>query len=130
DLSSAEGEELTGGLSRLTGKERSSMTSPVNRRTFLGGAATGMGIVIAGSIDAVAGSGSRRAAPRSFAGYGPLVPDPKKILALPRGFSYRVVSETGVTATTDGVPTPSDPDANGVFALGSGSTIINNHEIK
>src|SRR6185436_5231165 len=89
------------------------MTSPVSRRTFLGGAAaTGMGIVIAGSIDAVAGSGSALAAPRSFAGYGALVPDPKKILALPSGFSYRIVSETGV------------------FANGSGSTIVNNHEIK
>ena len=107
------------------------MTSPVSRRTFLGGAAaTGMGIVIAGSIDAVAGSGSALAAPRSFAGYGALVPDPKKVLALPSGFSYRIVSETGVTNTADGVRTPSDPDGNGVFANGSGSTIVNNHEIK
>jgi secreted PhoX family phosphatase len=106
------------------------MTSSVNRRTFLGGAAaTGMGIVIAGSIDAVAGSGSALAAPPSSAGYGPLVPDPKKILALPAGFSYRIVSETGVTQTVDGVPTASDPDGTGVFANGSGSTLVNNHEI-
>jgi uncharacterized protein len=106
------------------------MTSSVNRRTFLGGAmATGMGIVITGSIDAVAGSGSALAAPRSFAGYGALVPDPKKILALPPGFSYRVVSETGVTDTVDGVRTASDPDGTGVFANGAGSTIVNNHEI-
>ncbi len=106
------------------------MTSSVNRRAFLGGAAAaGLGIVIAGSVEAVAGSGSALAAPPSSAGYGPLVPDPKKILALPRGFSYRIVSETGVTETVDGVPTASDPDANGVFANHGGSTIVNNHEI-
>ena len=106
------------------------MTSSVNRRAFLGGAVgTGLGIVIAGSVEAVAGSGSPLAAPPSSAGYGALVPDPKKILALPPGFSYRIVSETGVTRTDDGVPTASDPDGNGVFANGSGSTIVNNHEI-
>ena len=106
------------------------MTPSVNRRAFIGGAAaTGMGIVIAGSIDAVAGSGSALAAPRSSAGYGPLVPDPKKILALPRGFSYRIVAETGVTDTADGVRTASDPDGTGVFARRDGSTLVNNHEI-
>jgi len=106
------------------------MTSSLNRRSFLGrAAAAGMGIAIVGSVEAVAGSGSALAAPRSSEGYGDLVPDPRGILALPPGFSYRIVSETGVTVTTDGVPTASDPDANGVFRNGSGSTIVNNHEI-
>ena len=106
------------------------MTSLINRRNFLEGAtAAGMGIAIAGSVDALAGSGSALAAPRSSTGYGPLVPDPAKILALPAGFSYRIVSQTGVTQMLDGVPTPSDPDGNGVFANGTGSTIVNNHEI-
>jgi secreted PhoX family phosphatase len=31
--------------------------------------------------------------------------------------------------TADGTPTPTDPDANGVFRRGTGSTIVNNHEI-
>ena len=106
------------------------MTSLINRRNFLEGAtAAGMGIAIAGSVDVLAGSGSALAAPRSSTGYGPLVPDPAKLLALPAGFSYRIVSQTGVTQTLDGVPTPSDPDGNGVFANGTGSTIVNNHEI-
>ena len=106
------------------------MTSSINRRTFLEGAtAAGMGIAIAGSVDALAGSGSAFAAPRSSTGYGPLVPDPAGLLALPAGFSYRIVSKTGVTQMLDGVPTPSDPDGNGVFAHGTGSTIVNNHEI-
>lgn len=105
------------------------MTSPLNRRDFLGGAAAaGMTIAIAGSVDAVAGT-SALAAPRSSQGYGPLVDDPLGLLALPAGFSYHIVSQTGVTRTTDGARTPSDPDGNGVFASGAGSTIVNNHEI-
>jgi hypothetical protein len=34
-----------------------------------------------------------------------------------------------VTTTADGGLTASDPDGNGVFARGTGSTIVNNHEI-
>jgi uncharacterized protein len=106
------------------------MTSTFNRRHFLGGAAaTGLGIAVIGSIDVLAGSGSAYAAPRSSEGYGPLVPDPQGLLALPAGFSYRIVAQSGVTSTADGAPTASDPDANGVFANGFGSTIVNNHEI-
>jgi uncharacterized protein len=107
-----------------------SMTSIFNRRDFLGGAAaTGLGIAVTGSIDMLTGSGSAQAPPRSSDGYGPLVPDPQGLLALPAGFSYRIVAQSGVTSTTDGVLTASDPDANGVFANGAGSTIVNNHEI-
>ena len=99
------------------------MTSQMSRRSLLGGAAaTGLGIALAGNMEAVAGT-------RPALGYGDLVPDPAGILSLPPGFSYRIVSETGVTAMADGVLTPADPDANGVFAHGSGSTIVNNHEI-
>ena len=106
------------------------MSSLINRRNFLGGAtAAGMGIAISGSVEILAGSGSALAAPRSSTGYGPLVPDPAGILALPVGFSYRIVSQSGVTQTLEGAPTPSDPDGNGVFSRGTGSTIVNNHEI-
>ena len=99
------------------------MTSSLSRRGLIGGtAAGGIGMALAGNFEAVAGT-------RPSAGYGDLVADPAGILALPPGFSYRIVSETGVTTTLDGVPTPSDPDANGVFANGRGSTIVNNHEI-
>lgn len=105
------------------------MASSLNRREFLGGAAAaGMSIAIVGSVEAVVGS-SAQAAPRSSEGYGPLLEDPAGLLALPAGFTYRVVSQSGVTSTTEGVPTPSDPDGNGVFRHGTGSTIINNHEI-
>ena len=99
------------------------MTSQLSRRTLLGGAAaTGIGISLAGDFQAVAGT-------RPSVGYGELVPDPAGILSLPQGFSYRIVTQSGVTAMVDGAFTPSDPDANGVFPNGSGSTIVNNHEI-
>jgi uncharacterized protein len=99
------------------------MTTQMSRRGLLGGAAaTGIGIALAGNVEAVAGT-------RPSVGYGDLVPDPAGILSLPPGFSYRIVTESGTTLMGDGVPTPSDPDANGVFPHGSGSTIVNNHEI-
>ena len=99
------------------------MTSSLSRRGLLGGAAAGgIGIALSGSYEAVAGT-------RSSAGYGALVADPAGILALPPGFSYQIVSESGVTTMVDGNGTPADPDANGVFRRGTGSTIVNNHEI-
>ncbi len=105
------------------------MTISVSRRGFIGGtAATVIGFAFAGagSLDAfsrpVAGS------PRTATGYGPLVPDPAGLLALPAGFSYRVLAQTGVTTTEDG-PYPSDPDGMGVFRRRQGGSIlVTNHE--
>ena len=105
------------------------MSTGLSRRNFLARtAATGMGIAVAGVLEGVAGPRSAMAARLPVTGYGDLVPDPAGILALPPGFSYRVVARSGVTPTIDGVA-PSDPDANGVFANGTGSTIVTNHEI-
>ena len=105
------------------------MTSALTRRTFLGRtAATGLGIAFAGSIDAVAGTVAQ-AAPRTATGYGPLVEDPAGILSLPKGFSYKIVSEAGVTKLVDGAPTPTDMDGTGVYSSAGGLTLVNNHEI-
>ena len=105
------------------------MTSALSRRTFLGRtAATGLGIAFAGSIDAIAGTAAH-AAPRTATGYGPLVTDPAKILSLPKGFSYTIVSEAGVTKLDDGTLTPTDMDGTGVFEHDGGLTLVNNHEI-
>ena len=99
------------------------MTSSLSRRGLLGGAAaTGLGIAITGSIDAIAGT-------RASEGYGALVLDPDGLLSLPPAFSYKLVARAGVTTTSDGPPTASDPDGTGVFANGSGSILVNNHEI-
>jgi uncharacterized protein len=105
------------------------VTSTHSRRSFLGrGAAAGLGIAFAGSIDAIAGTASH-AATRSATGYGPLLPDPAGILSLPEGFSYRILATAGQTVMEDGALTPADMDGMGAFALGSGTTLIYNHEI-
>jgi secreted PhoX family phosphatase len=105
-----------------------SMTSSLSRRGFLGaGAAGALGIAIAGSIDAIAGPAY--AGGRTPEGYGPLVPDPNGLLALPAGFSYKIVAEAGVTLLESGEPTPSDADGTAVFRGRHGATLVENHEI-
>ncbi|MEV6150042.1 alkaline phosphatase PhoX [Nonomuraea sp. NPDC052129] len=128
------------------------MSAPVSRRSFLGrSAAGGLGIVFAGSIEAIAGPAAF-AATRPPLGYGPLVADPAGVLALPAGFSYRIVAEAGVTLLESGEPTPSDADGTASFTRGKGAglesdgadsegadaelgrgkggaTLVNNHEI-
>lgn len=61
--------------------------------------------------------------------YGELVPDPKGILDLPKGFSYRVISEFGETMD-DGYLVPGQPDGMAAFAAdGNRVILIRNHEI-
>jgi secreted PhoX family phosphatase len=104
------------------------LTNSWSRRDFLGAsAAGGLGIVLAGSADAIAGPAI--AATRTAAGYGPLVPDPARILALPHGFSYKIIAQAGKTVLETGEPTPADHDGMGCFPSASGSTLVNNHEI-
>jgi hypothetical protein len=100
-----------------TDLEVPAVASDLTRRGFLGRtAATGLGIVFAGSVDAILGHGSALAASRSSLGYGDLIADPAGLLALPPGFSYKIVSQAGVTPTTDGVPAASDADGGILFA--------------
>lgn len=80
-------------------------------------AATGAGIALAGSV------GSLATAPNALAatddadvdvlkgkdkgvGYGPLIDDPDGILALPEGFSYKVITYCGKTKLESGEFTP------------------------
>ncbi|CAA9304606.1 MAG: putative secreted protein [uncultured Friedmanniella sp.] len=105
------------------------MTSSVSRRSFVGGsAAAGLGFVFAGSGSVDVFARSAAAATRTATGYGALVADPQGILALPEGFSYRLVARSGMTPTTDGTH-PSDPDGMGVFpGADGGSVLVTNHE--
>lgn len=65
-----------------------------------------------------------------IAGYGPLVRDPNGLLDLPRGFSYRVVSQGGETMD-DGLLVPGQFDGMGCFPLdGTRVAIVRNHELK
>ena len=56
-------------------------------------------------------------------GYGPLIVDPKKILDLPKGFSYRVISRAG-DAMNDGLVLPGKPDGMATFPGPNGLTIL------
>lgn len=114
----------------------SSQQENLSRRTFLaGGATTGLGIALTGNVGSVFGaSPARGAAPDRKAagepGYGPLVPDPAGLLALPAGFSYSLLAQTGVTTLESGEPTPDRTDGTACFVRhgGNGSVLVVNHE--
>ncbi|MGV9772411.1 alkaline phosphatase PhoX [Streptosporangium sp. NPDC003464] len=108
------------------------MTPPISRRDLLrSGAAGGLGIAIIGSVDAIAGPAAAQTAQAGLkaVGYGPVVADPAGLLALPRGFSYKIVAQAGKTLLETGEPTPSDADGTGFFRGSNGSVLVNNHEI-
>ncbi|WP_431930038.1 alkaline phosphatase PhoX [Nonomuraea jabiensis] len=109
------------------------MASSFSRRDLLRtGAAGGLGIAIAGSVEAISGPAYAEAVQNGVAraaGYGPVVADPKNVLALPKGFKYQIVAQAGVTKLESGEPTPSDADGTGFFHTGNGGVLVNNHEI-
>lgn len=62
-------------------------------------------------------------------GYGPLVRDPDRLLDLPEGFSYQVISQSGDTMD-DGLFVPGQFDGMGCFPLdGSRVALVRNHEL-
>lgn len=104
----------------------------VSRRGLLrAGAAGGLGILVSGSVGAIADPTAAAAGSATrAAGFGALVPDPAGVLALPPGFSYQVIAQAGQTLLDSGEPTPSDPDGTAVFRNGrAGFVLVNNHEI-
>ncbi|MET7379758.1 alkaline phosphatase PhoX [Streptomyces sp. NPDC005526] len=116
----------------------------LTRRDFARNSAlTGAGVALAGSVGALAtapnalasaetgGAGEETAAAHGGVGYGPLLPDPKGILALPAGFSYRIITRTGETKLESGESTPSNHDGTAAFEGPRGATLlVNNHELK
>ena len=62
--------------------------------------------------------------------YGPLLRDPHRILDLPEGFRYRVISRTG-DRMADGFVVPGFPDGMAAFSGRDGKVIlIRNHELE
>ncbi|MFD4724392.1 alkaline phosphatase PhoX [Streptomyces seoulensis] len=114
----------------------------LTRRDFARSTAvTGAGVVLAGSVGALATApqalaatdldGAEDAHGHPGIGYGPLLPDPDGLLALPAGFSYRVVTYSGRTRLESGEPTPSNHDGTAAFAGPRGAVLlVNNHELK
>jgi uncharacterized protein len=63
-------------------------------------------------------------------GYGPLKTDPARLMDLPEGFTYQVISQSGDTMD-DGLFVPGQPDGMGCFDLGGGRVaLVRNHELK
>ncbi len=116
----------------------------LTRRDFAGRTAlTGAGVALAGSVGVLAtaphalastdteSADGHRADRHDGVGYGPLLPDPDGILALPAGFSYRVITHSGRTKLESGEYTPSHHDGTAAFPGPRGTTLlVNNHELK
>ncbi|MEV7191854.1 alkaline phosphatase PhoX [Streptomyces sp. NPDC093510] len=119
---------------------------PLTRRDFARRSAlSGAGVALAGSVGALATAPGALAATEVEEaahapghghgghlgpGYGPLVPDPDGLLALPAGFSYRVLTHSGKTKLESGEFTPSNHDGTATFRGPRGTTLlVNNHEL-
>ncbi|MET8156649.1 alkaline phosphatase PhoX [Sphaerisporangium sp. NPDC005289] len=100
------------------------------RDLFRAGAVGGLGIAIAGSLESIAGPAAfAQTGAKGATGYGAVVADPAGLLALPPGFSYKIVAQAGKTLLETGEPTPSDADGTGCFRAPHGFVLVNNHEI-
>jgi len=99
----------------------------ISRRSFVGGAAAAAtAVTVGGGLSALGARTAEGKPPERAAGYGPLVP--MGDLALPRGFSYKVISRQG-QPMDDGNPTPGIFDGMGAFPGPDGTTVlIRNHE--
>jgi uncharacterized protein len=126
----------------------------LTRRDFAGrSAVTGAGVALAGTVGALAtapnalassdtaaddtggadldGTDGRSAYRHDGVGYGPLVPDPEGILALPAGFTYTILTYSGRTRLESGELTPGKHDGTAAFPGPRGTTLlVNNHELK
>jgi len=61
--------------------------------------------------------------------YGPLLPDPEKLLDLPKGFRYQIISKAG-TKMSDGFKVPGAPDGMACFEGREGTLVlVRNHEL-
>jgi secreted PhoX family phosphatase len=70
-----------------------------------------------------------RSSPAPAAGFGPLIPDPRGILDLPKGFTCQIVARAG-QKMTDGFVVPARQDGMAAFPGPDGLTIlICNHEV-
>ncbi|AGP58755.1 alkaline phosphatase PhoX [Streptomyces rapamycinicus] len=120
---------------------------PLSRRDFARRSAyTGAGFALVGSAgvlatapgalaaeateEGVAGVEGHQGHGGSSLGYGPLIADPKGILALPEGFRYKIITRTGETKLESGESTPSNHDGTATFEGSRGATLlVNNHEL-
>ncbi len=76
----------------------------------------------------IKGPAEAAAGQTSPTGYGPLVKDPKGILNLPKGFTYRIISRKG-DKMDDGLLVPGSPDGMATFrGRNERVLVVRNHE--
>lgn len=103
------------------------MNSALHRRQFLAATGSAFAALIASGCSVKSASGI--AAGDASTLYGPLRPDPKGMLDLPEGFSYRLLSSLG-DAMDDGGTVPDKADGMGCLDLGNGEIVlVRNHEL-
>ena len=101
------------------------------RQVIAGAGAAGLGFLLSGAVGSVFGGPASAAPPKKFTGYGKLVPDPKGLVDLPRGFRYTVFSRAGVDTLTGGGAVPGLHDGMFAFPHGRGrSALVRNHELE
>ena len=98
------------------------------RRQVLARTGAVAGIAFTGSLtELFAGTAAAKGMGR--AGYGPLVPDPKGLLDLPKGFRYRVLSREGDRMLSGEGEVPSNHDGMAAFGGRRGQVhLVRNHE--
>jgi len=109
----------------------------ISRRLMIGGTA-GVGLAVAGTLPGALPAaaephdrGRNRNPGSTGRPFPPLEDDPNEILALPTGFSYRIVTRAGVSALDDQKgKTPGAHDGTHVFRAGRNRLrLIQNHEL-
>lgn len=102
----------------------------VTRRQVLARAgAVSTGIAVTGAVEQLFAGAAVAAPDGGDRGYGPLVPDPRGLLDLPRGFHYTVLSREGDPLRSGEGPVPSCFDGMAAFPGRHGRTwLVRNHE--
>ena len=102
--------------------------SVTRRGVVKGGAAGALSIALAGSLEGVFQTSAGADTGEAY-GYGPLVPDPKGVLDLPRGFHYKQLSVEG-DPISDGVVVPGHHDGMATFpgSRHGRTRLVRNHE--
>ncbi|MGW0470968.1 PhoX family protein [Streptomyces coeruleorubidus] len=98
------------------------------RQMLAGTGALGVGIAFSGALSELF-AGTAAARTLGHDGYGPVVPDPKGLLDLPEGFSYRVLSREGDPLRSGEGEVPSNHDGMSAFGGRGGRVhLVRNHE--
>ncbi|MBT2421191.1 PhoX family protein [Streptomyces sp. ISL-22] len=108
--------------------ENTTVGTTTRRQLLARSGALGVSIAFAGNLTELF-AGTAAAQSLGHTGYGPLVPDPKGLLDLPKGFRYQVLSREGDQLRSGEGPVPSNHDGMAALAGRNGRVhLVRNHE--